>query len=75
MKVQGPDRFDYRFIRTLLKSRGCNDPTEDDLDLISRIFTKAGGSWESVVSGDPDTIVFLKTLVKTAIKKGLIDKR
>lgn len=74
MKVKGPDRFDWRFIAPLLKSRGCKNPTEDEIDLISRTFISAKGSWEKVANGDPESIVKLKTIVKIAIKKGLVQE-
>lgn len=75
MKVSGPDRFDWRFITPLLKSRGCKAPTEEELDLISRAFVAANGSWERVVLGDPKDVAKIKTIVKIAFKKGFVDKR
>lgn len=49
-------------------------PTPKDLELCSRVFKKAGGSWERVFKGSVHDIVLLKTTLKVAAKKGHITK-
>lgn len=71
-----PARFDHRFIRKLLDLAGFSEPiTNKEYDLISRVFSRLGGSWEGVAKGDPEAIHLLKTIVKFAVRKGIVGKK
>lgn len=49
-------------------------PQPVELDLISRVFKKAGGSWERVFKGSIRDMVLLKKVMKIAVDKGRITK-
>lgn len=49
-------------------------PTPEELDLVERVFRKAGGSWEKVFLGGVDDNKLLKTAIKVAVKTGRITK-
>jgi len=48
--------------------------TPEILDIISNAYTLMGGSWEKVFNGDRDSLLKLKVLISTAVKKGFIKK-
>jgi len=71
-----PVRFDHRFIRKCLDLAGFSDPvTNKEYEMISRVFTRLGGSWESIVKGDPKSIHTLKTVIKFAVKNGHVGNK
>jgi len=67
-----PVRSDHRIIRKILESVHPNKvvhiPTE--YDKVSRVFVKAGGSWEGVFEGSIEDILLLKKIITIAIKYG-----
>jgi len=72
-----PVRSDHRFIKkvisTILEGKVVEIPSE--LSRISRVFSKAGGSWERLFQGSPKDIDLLKKVVKLAFKKGYLTKQ
>lgn len=70
-------RAHHRLMReissTLLASAKV-DPRPEEYDLVSRVFVKAGGSWERVFHGSVEDIRLLKTVLRVASKKGYFTK-
>jgi hypothetical protein len=63
-------RADYRVIARILQlSHGQSEPTDKLLEVISRIYTKNGGSWVSFFEGNPTHCKLLKSVVKAVVKK------
>jgi hypothetical protein len=49
-------------------------PTPAELDRVSRVFCRSGGSWEQLFLGSVDDLVLLKKVVKVAVKAGSLSK-
>lgn len=49
-------------------------PTPADLDNISSVFRRSGGSWERVFLGSVDDMVLLKKVIKVAVKTEAVTK-
>ena len=75
MDATSPIRASHRFLRTLLSTghKGL-EPRPEELDAVSRVFAKAGGSWRGVFHGSTDDIDLLKRVVGVAVKGGRITK-
>lgn len=73
---QWPVRADHRFLLKMMKLvlDGKIVPRPDEFDRVSRVFSKAGGSWERVFHGSPDDVTLLKTVLKVAYKYGYLTK-
>lgn len=71
-----PIRSDHRILLRLVSmvTSGVS-PLPSELDLISRVFYRAGGSWEEVVLGAPKDLDLLKRILKVAYKKGFLTKK
>ena len=68
----------HRLLKSLVSSghgKAGLEPRPEDFDLVSRIFVRAGGSWERVFRGSVDDVALLKKALKVAIKKGAITKK
>jgi len=67
----------YRLMRMMLAvnhgGKGLQ-PTPHELDVVSRVFVRAGGSWAQVFLGGVDDNKLLKTVIKVAVAKDLISK-
>lgn len=67
-----PVRADHRVIRKILDSnhpdKVVHIPTE--YDRVSRVFVKAGGSWQGVFDGSVADLKLLKKIIEVAIKYG-----
>lgn len=50
------------------------DPRPEEFDLVSRVFQKAGGSWERVFLGSNRDVVLLKKALKIAVLKDIFTK-
>lgn len=74
---QDPVRADHRFIMKLvgLTLDSKVHPSPSEFDLVSRVFSKAGGSWERVFKGSPEDIARLKQVLKLAFKHGFLTKK
>jgi len=72
-----PIRADYRFLRKLITSilGGKVEEVPKEFDLITKVFVKAGGSWERVFKGSPRDVVLLKEVIKWAFKKNHLTKK
>ena len=73
---QWPVRADHRFLMKLVKLSldGKVVPQPEEFERVSRVFSKAGGSWERVFNGSPEDVALLKTVLKTAYKHGYLTK-
>lgn len=67
----------HRLMRAIvgtLLQKNRYKPTPADFELCSRVFKKAGGSWERVFKGSVEDMVLLKTVLKVAGKKGYLTR-
>lgn len=69
-----PMRANHRMLKSLLSlsGKGSFDPRPEELDRISQVFKRAGGSWRGVFQGSSDDVLKLKKVVKVAIQKKLV---
>jgi hypothetical protein len=72
-----PTRADHRFILKMVKLTldGKIVLVPNEFSRVSRVFSKAGGSWERVFHGSPDDVTLLKTVLKVAYKHGYLTKQ
>lgn len=72
-----PVRAHHRLLKEILSSSFSGSgvaPTPDELDLVSRVFQRAGGSWVRVYSGSVRDVTLLKKTLKVAVSKGHFTK-
>lgn len=72
-----PVRADHRFLLKLAKitlKEGI-EPKPSEFDRISRVFSKAGGSWKRVFHGSSEDINLMKKVLKVALKHGYLTKK
>ena len=68
-----PARAHHRTMREILSGIDKKkDPTPDELDRISKVFAKMGGSWEQLFKGSAEDVVLLKRILRIVAKKGLV---
>jgi hypothetical protein len=70
-------RADYRLMRDIIStsfSKAGVSPTPSELDLVSHVFAKAGGTWERVFLGSFKDVTLLKKTIKVAIDSGRMTK-
>jgi len=61
---------DHRVISRILQlSHGQSNPKPELINLISRLFTRVGGSWVEFFKGDPYHAKLLKRCASAVIKK------
>lgn len=69
-----PVRADHRYIRKMisvnLDGKVMEIPSE--FSKISRVFSKAGGSWERIYNGSVKDIELLRKILKVAYKRGFL---
>lgn len=69
-----PLRAHHRFLLTILKSHVPEgkkyEPTPVELDRVSTVFGKAGGSWARLFNGSVDDVDLAKRVLKIAAEKG-----
>ena len=72
-----PTRADHRFILKLsqLVLSGKIIPRPEEFNRVSRVFSKANGSWARLFRGSPADIGLLKTVLKVAYKHGYLTKQ
>lgn len=72
-----PVRADHRFLQKLLgiTLAGKVESTPDELDRISRVFIRLGGSWYRLFRGSTCDVDLIKKVVKNAYKAGLLTKK
>ena len=75
--TQWPTRADHRFMLKLVKMlfSGKIHPRAGEFNRISRVFSKAGGSWESIFNGSVEGVNLLKTVMKVAFENGYLTKK
>jgi len=73
---QSPVRADHRFILKMAAMilNGKVVPMPSEFNRVSRVFSKAGGSWKRVFNGSVEDINLLKTVLKVAFKNGYLTK-
>lgn len=68
--ADSPIRADFLFMKEVLSasfSKSSVSPTPEELERVSIVFQKAGGSWEKVFKGSVESISLLKKTLKAAI--------
>ena len=72
-----PVRADHRFMLKIANMvlSGKIHPRAREFDRLSRVFSKAGGSWERMFNGSSDDVDLLKTVMKVAFKQGYLTKK
>ena len=72
-----PSRADHRYIQYQIKNFMKKTPVvedPDEYDHLSRVFARAGGSWERLFKGSVRDVVLLRRIIKLGIKKGFLSK-
>jgi hypothetical protein len=61
-----PLRADHRYLKKLLSTtlEGKIEHVPAEYNMISRVFQKAGGSWERLFHGSPQDVDLLKRVIK-----------
>lgn len=78
LKPHWPTRADHRYILKLLSIMGIADKIElrqSEFARVSRVFSKAGGSWQAVFGGSAEATNLLKKVIKVAVKHGYLTKK
>lgn len=77
MSPKTPVRADHRMIRRILDGsfKGKVEHVPSEYDLVGRVFSRAGGSWEGLFRGSPRDLTLLKKVIGLAIKKGHMTKK
>lgn len=80
MGIPGPKfpvRADHRFIQNLLKTTlgGKVESVPTEFEMLSRVFRRAGGSWQRVFQGSPQDTDFLKRIIRRAFQSGRLTKK
>lgn len=72
-----PVQADHRFIMrmTTLTVKDGVLPIPSEFDRVSRVFSKAGGSWKRIFGGSIEDIELLKKVIKEAVKHGFLTKK
>lgn len=67
-----PSRADFRFLKKLLASSYGSkiEHRPDEYEIISKVFVRAGGSWERVFLGSFRDVSLLKKVIRVAYDKG-----
>jgi len=67
----------HRLMVTMVKTshrKAKVSPTPEALDRVSRVFQRAGGSWERLYLGSSEDMTLLKRTLKVAVKSGVFTK-
>jgi hypothetical protein len=77
MDTRLPLRANHRFLQRLYSTTlgGKVEAIPKELDLITRVFKRAGGSWEGIFQGSPKDTNLLKRVLKAAVKLNLLTKK
>ena len=77
MSPKEPVRADHRIIKKVISTSLKGDVVEipSEFDHISRVFSRAGGSWERLFRGSVDEILRLRKVIKIAYKHGHLTKQ
>jgi hypothetical protein len=72
-----PAAANYRLMRSLVRTHHKDDkvePTPGELDLVSRVFVRAGGQWEMVFKGSIGHLSLLQKVIKVAVDTNKLSK-
>lgn len=72
-----PLRAHHRLLKEILSSSFSDagvSPTPEELDLVSKVFQRAGGSWVRVYGGAVRDVTLLKKTLKVAVAKNHLTK-
>ena len=71
-----PSRADQRLIHKILDTSysGSVVHTNDGYEIVTRVFQRAGGSWERLFLGSYKDLGLLKLVIKVAVQKNYIPK-
>lgn len=78
MKPTWPVRADHRLIykiANMILKDGKVEPHPEEFDLVSRVFSQAGGSWVRLFRGSPEDINLLKQTIKVAFKRKRLTRK
>lgn len=74
MSGSSPVKASHRFLLTVATSLIGGDksysPTPEELDRVSAVFVRAGGSWERLFGGSGKDVDLAKRVMRVAAKKG-----
>jgi len=74
MSASNPVKASHRFLLTVATSLLGGDksysPTPEELDRVSAVFIRAGGSWKRLFNGSVDDVDLAKLIMRVAAKKG-----
>ena len=77
LKPQSPIQADHRFLMKFIDV--CvGDKVEvrpSELNRLSRVFCRMGGSWERLFRGSPQDVALVKRIIKQAAKHGFLSKK
>jgi hypothetical protein len=78
MSPKKPVRADHRYIKRVMQTAidGEDKIAElpEEFSRISRVFSKAGGSWVRIFHGSVPDTVLLRKVIKVAYKRGYLTK-
>jgi hypothetical protein len=72
-----PSRADHRMVGCILKTFFKDKNilhVPEEFDRVSKVFARAGGSWERLFEGSVRDVNLLKRIVKVAINEGFMSK-
>lgn len=70
-----PLRSHHRLMLEMLKAlKPKSSPSPEQLDVVARVFVRAGGSWVDLTQGSIDDVLLLRKCLKVGLKKGFITK-
>jgi len=74
---RSPVRADHRYIQTLMQSilGGKVERVPAEVDMVARVFHKAGGSWERLFKGSPGDIDLLKRVLRQAYASSKLTRK
>ncbi len=77
MDARSPVRADHRFLRRMITVTlgGKLEHVPAEFEKVTRVFAKAGGSWERIFRGSPDDLNLIKRVLKVAFDKGYLTKK
>lgn len=79
MSATSPVKASHRFLLTvatsLIGGPKSYSPTPEELDRVSVVFLKAGGSWERLFTGAVDDVNLAKRVMRVAAKKGHLTEK
>jgi hypothetical protein len=76
MSASNPVKASHRFLLTvatsLMGGGKSYRPTPAELDRVSQVFVRAGGSWARLFRGSVDDVTLAKRVMRVAAKQGYL---